>query len=185
MRKVILSLAVSFDGFIEGPNREIDWIEFGEETGDALGKFLEEIDTILYGRISYEMWGNYLPSEESSEFEKDFYAKTGKMSKYVFSQSRTKFDGNPVVVDSEIKEVVENLKQQPGKDIWLYGGAGLITTFINLDLVDEFWLGIFPIILGDGNPLFREIKHRVKLNLLEVKSSKSGVIEVRYERKKD
>jgi len=182
MRKIILTLAVSLDGFIEGPNREIDWIEFSEETGKALGKFLTEIDTVLYGRVSYEAWGNYSPGDNSSDFEKDFYSLLNKMTKYVFSSSKTKFEGNPILVKSGFEHIIQNLKQRPGKDIWLYGGAGLISTFVNLNLVDEFRLAVFPIILGAGNPLFKEIKHRVKLKLLEVKSGKSGIVELYYER---
>src|SRR5262245_41554637 len=102
MRKIILTLAVSLDGFIEGPNREIDWIEFTEETGNALGKFLEEIDTVLYGRVSYEAWGNYSPPENGSDFEKNFYAALNQMTKFVFSRSKTAFGGNPTVVRTGI-----------------------------------------------------------------------------------
>lgn len=185
MRKIILTLAVSLDGFIEGPNREIDWIEFTPETGDALGKFLEEIDTVLYGRISYEMWGTFTPADEASEFEKDFYRKLDKMTKYVFSTSKTEFEGNPIVLSAEIKETIEDLKRQPGKHIWLYGGASLISTFVNLDLVDEFRLAIFPVILGAGNPLFKDIEHRVKLKLLKVADSKMGVAELHYAKLND
>ena len=182
MRKIILTLAVSLDGFIEGPNKEIDWIEFTPETGETLGKFLEEIDTVLYGRVSYDAWGNYTPADDSSDFEKDFYKKLNKMSKYVFSSSKTEFSGNPKVVKSDIEQIIENLKQEPGKNIWLYGGAELVSTFINLGLVDELRLAIFPVILGEGNPLFKEIKQRVKLRLLEVKSSNSGILELIYEK---
>ena len=170
------------DGYIEGPNREVDWMEFTEETGKALGSFLKEIDTVLYGRISYETWGSYTPSENGSEFEKDFYRTLNKMTKYVFSTTKTEFDGNPILVKSNIANTIQDLKQQPGKDIWLYGGAGLISTFVNLNLVDEFRLAVFPIILGAGNPLFKEIKHRIKLKLLEVKSGRSGIVELNYEK---
>jgi dihydrofolate reductase len=182
MRKIILTLAVSLDGFIEGPDREIDWIEFTPETGDALGRFLKEIDTVLYGRISYEMWGAYKPGTEASEFEKDFYRKLDKTKKYVFSTTKTEFEGAPTVVSDNIKETIETLKQQPGKHIWLYGGASLITTFINLDLVDEFRLAVFPVILGAGNPLFKNIARRVKLKLLKVEGSKMGIAELWYAR---
>jgi dihydrofolate reductase len=182
MRKVILSLATSFDGFIEGPNRETDWLTFTEETGKALGKFLNEIDAVLYGRVSYEAWGNYIPSENSPAFEKDFYNKLNGMNKYVFSSLRGNFPGNPIVVRSDIKETISNMKQQPGKNIWLYGGAGLISTFVNLDLVDEFRIAVFPIILGSGKSLFNNIDHRVKLKLIDVKAGQSGVVEFKYER---
>jgi dihydrofolate reductase len=182
MRRVILSLATSFDGFIEGPNGEIDWLTFDEETGEVLGKFLEEIDTVLYGRVSYEAWGNYHPMENSSGFEKDFYGKLHRMTKYVFSSSKKDFDGNVFVINSDVEETIRELKEKSGKDIWLYGGAGLITTFMNADLIDEFRIAVAPIILGDGMPLFKEINQRVKLNLLDVKASKSGMVEFKYER---
>ncbi len=182
MRKIILSLAVSFDGFIEGPNREVDWLTFSEETGKVLNKFLQEIDTILYGRVSYESWGNYNPPENSSAFEKDFYGAVNKMTKYVFSTSIEKFDGNRVIIQSEIKSAMQNLKQKPGKDIWLYGGSGLISTFMNMDLIDEFRIAVFPIILGAGNPLFKDVQHRVRLKLLDIKAGQSGVVEFKYER---
>jgi len=182
MRKVILSLAASFDSLIEGPNGEIDWLPFNEEAGAIISTFLQEIDTVLYGRVSYEAWGAYTPPADSSDFEKDIYNTLDKMTKYVFSTTATSFAGNPTVVSSNVKEVVENLKKQPGKNIWLYGGANLITTFLNLDLVDEFRVAIAPIILGAGKPLFKDINHRVPLKLVEVKTYESGMIEVIYQR---
>lgn len=185
MRKIILSLATSLDGYIEGPNGEVDWMVFTEDTGKALGKFLDEIDTILYGRVSYEVWGSYIPPETAAPFEKEFYLRTGKMSKYVFSASKTNFLGNPVVVQSEIQQSILAIKQQPGKDIWLYGGAGLITTFVNLDLIDEYRIAVMPIILGSGKPLFADIQKRVKLKLSAANSSDSGFVELRYLRQSD
>lgn len=182
MRKIILSLATSLDNFIEGPNGEVDWMTFNEETGIALNNFIQEIDTILYGRISYELYGNYTPSENSSDFEKDFYAKTNKMSKYVFSSSRNDFEGSPTVVHSEIKTSMLHLKQQPGKNIWLYGGAQLINTFMNLNLVDEIRIAVMPIILGSGKPLFRGLAERVPLKLTRIESSQLGVVGLYYER---
>lgn len=181
MRKIILCCAVSFDGFIEGPNGEIDWIVFDPEGGSALTDFLKEIDTVLYGRVSYEMWGNPLLTDDSSEFEKNFYGALFEMDRYVFSRSKTEFDGNAIVVDSGIPELISKLKQQPGKNIWLYGGASLITTFMNLDLVDEFRLAVMPVVLGQGKPLFKDIDKSLKLKLIEVKPSTAGVLGVTYE----
>lgn len=185
MRKIILSLATSFDGFIEGPNREIDWITFTEETGIALNQFLMEVDTIMYGRVSYELWGNYTPPESNSDFEKDFYSRVSKMKKYVFTSSKKKFEGNPVVVNADIFQAIEKLKREPGKDIWLFGGSGLVSTFMNLNLIDEFRIAVFPVILGDGNPMFKDIKHRVNLKLLDIKQGAAGIVEFNYERVKD
>ncbi|QYO62243.1 dihydrofolate reductase family protein [Leptolyngbya sp. 7M] len=182
MRNVILSAAISFDGFIEGPNGEIDWIIFGENEGAAdLMDFVDEIDTVLYGRVSYEMWGNPLITDESSKFEKSFNGTISKMDRYVFSRTKTEFDGNVQVVSDNIAELVSDLKSRPGKNIWLYGGASLVTTFMNLDLVDEFWLGVMPVILGKGKPLFTDVEQRHRLRLKESKTSPSGVVSVRYE----
>lgn len=183
MRKVILCVAVTFDGYIEGLNKEIDWLSFTEETGKVLNRFLDSIDTVLYGRTSYEMWGTYSPNEDSAEFEKHFYERLNKMTKYVFSSTKNTFDGNPVVVQSGIENKMQQLKQQPGKDIWLYGGSKLITTFMNLDLVDEFKLAVYPVILGAGTPLFKDIDHRVNLQLSDVKAGEGGVMEITYQRK--
>lgn len=181
MRKIILCVAVSFDGFIEGPKGEIDWIVFDSEGGSALTDFIQEIDTVLYGRISYEMWGNPVLTDESSEFEKNFYGALAKMDRYVFSRTKTEFDGNPTVVRSAIPELIQRLKQQPGKNIWLYGGASLITTFMNLDLVDEFRIAVMPVIIGQGKPLFKDIENRLKLKLVEAKPSTAGVLGITYE----
>ena len=181
MRKVILCLAASFDGFIEGPNGEIDWIVFDDEGASYLTEFIQEIDTVLYGRVSYEMWGNYGVTESSSEFEKSFYGELGKMDKYVFSNSRNEFEGNVKVVSSDIPDFINDLKQRPGKNIWLYGGGKLITTFMNLNLVDEFRVALIPVIIGQGTPMFKGIKNRHQMKLVEATTSRSGVLSVRYE----
>jgi dihydrofolate reductase len=182
MRNVILSAAISFDGFIEGPNGEIDWISFGDNEGPSdLMQLVEEIDTVLYGRVSYERWGSPEITEESSEFEKSFNGAISKMDRYVFSRTKTEFEGNAQVVSDNIAELVTDLKSRPGKNIWLYGGASLVTTFMNLDLVDEFWLGVMPVILGKGKPLFTDVEQHHRLRLKESKTSPSGVISVRYE----
>ncbi len=174
-------MAVSFDGFIEGPKGEIDWIVFDSEGGSDLTEFIQEIDTVLYGRISYEMWGNYPVTESSSEFEKSFYGTLSTMDKYVFSTTKDEFEGNATVVKSDIADLIEKLKQQAGKNIWLYGGAGLISTFMNLDLVDEFRIAVMPVIIGQGKPLFKDIQNRHKLKLVDVKTSTAGVLGIRYE----
>lgn len=180
MRKVILNLAASFDGFIEGPNGEIDWIVFDQEGGSELNNFLNEIDTVLYGRVSYEMWGNYPITDNSSDFEKNFYDALNKMSKYIFSTTKDRFDGNPIVIKDNITETINKLQRQPGKNIWLYGGAELISTFMNLNLIDEFRIAIMPVIIGRGKPLFKEINTRLDLKLAGVKTSHSGVMQVCY-----
>ena len=181
MRKVILCLAVSFDGFIEGPNGEIDWIVFDKDGGSDLMSFVEEIDTVFYGRISYELWGNPPITDKSSEFEKSFYGALAKMDRYVFSRTKTEFEGNPTVVADGITKLVRDLKKKAGKHIWLYGGSDLIRTFMNHDLVDEYRIAIMPSIIGEGKPLFSGIVSQHKLRLIEATPSNSGVLAVKYE----
>jgi dihydrofolate reductase len=183
MRKVILDLAVTLDGFIEGPNGEIDWCtmdESDESDGSDFIDFVASIDTIFYGRISYELWGNFQPGEQASQVLKDIYKSISDKTKYVFSTTAKSDNSNAIFISSNIRERVMEIKQQPGKDIWLYGGGKLITTFINMDLVDVYRLAVHPVILGSGKPLFKDINERVNLKLINSKASKSGVVLLNY-----
>jgi dihydrofolate reductase len=183
MRKIILDLAVTLDGFIEGPNGEIDWCIVDDASGsdDFLGDLLDEIDTIFYGRISYDLWGKWQPDENADPAIKKAYHSIRSKKKYVFSSTKIN-DEDAVIISSDIKSRVEEILNEPGKNIWLYGGGKLITTFMKLGLIDEFRLAVHPVILGAGKPLFNNIKDRVNLKLLNVKSSKSGVTVLTYER---
>jgi dihydrofolate reductase len=182
MRKVILDLAVTLDGFIEGPNGEIDWCIMDEDIG--FENFLEDIDTIFYGRISYDLWGKYQPDENATLAEKKISQEIQDKKKYVFSKT-PKEDSEVTYISDDIAAQVNEIKSQPGKNIWLYGGASLVTTFINLNLVDVYRLAVHPVILGAGKPLFSDIRDRVNLTLNEVKSHPSGLILLSYSRKSD
>lgn len=176
-RRIVLDLAVSLDGFIEGINGETDWCIMDEDMNFT--KFLSSVDTILYGRKSYELWGKYIPGYETSDMEREIWELVHSKKKYVFSKTLTKTD-NTVIISDNIAEEVNKLKKEPGKDIWLYGGASLITTFMNLGLVDEYRLSVHPIILGAGKPLFVDIKQRQELKLVDTRSFSSGVVQLRY-----
>lgn len=177
-RKVLLDLAVTLDGYIEGPNGEVDWCIMDPEMNFI--DFLNQIDTIFYGRKSYELWGEYRPSGEISDFEKEMWELIHKKEKYVFSKTKTMMNHGAKVIHENIVEEVNKIKNVPGKDIWLYGGASLITTFINEKLVDEFRLSVHPVILGAGKPLFIDVNNRIELQLVESKKFASGVVQLRY-----
>lgn len=182
MRKVILNLAVTLDGFIEGPNAEMDWLVKDDniDFGDILNDILSDKDIIFYGRVSYDKWGNFQPDTNASQKVKDTYKLMDSKQKYVFSKT-IKNDNTPAIfINSNIKERVMEIKEQAGKDIWLYGGAKLTTTFLNLDLIDEYRLAVHPIILGKGKPLFHNIEDRHQLILIDTKSYKSGVTLMTY-----
>jgi dihydrofolate reductase len=184
MRKIMLDLAVTLDGYIEGPNGEIDWLGTDDDTdfGDILTDILAGIDTVFYGRVSYDLWGNYQPDDNASPKLKAAYNLLHSKKKYVFSRTTEKDDTNATFINSDIVERVEEILQQPGENIWLYGGASLITTFINAGLIDTYRLAVYPVILGSGKPLFTHIKERTNLKLISAKGFNSGgVVQLIYE----
>lgn len=182
-RRIILDLAVSLDGFIEGPRGEVDWCIMDSEMGFI--DFLNHIDTIFYGRKSYDLWGQYTPKNEASDTEKEIWKSVHGKEKFMFSKTE-KRDGHKVtVINDNIIEQVNKLKNKPGKDIWLYGGASLITSFLRFGLVDEFRLSVHPVILGEGKPLFIDIKKRLNLRLVDTKRFSSGVVQLCYHLNKE
>jgi dihydrofolate reductase len=181
MRKIILDLAVTLDGFIEGPNQEVDWCILDDDMG--FDNFLSQIDTIFYGRVSYDTWGNYQPAANASDTELEIWSAVHSKRKYVFTH-HPRQDDNATFINTDLLERVNEIKQQEGKDIWLYGGAGLITSFINLGLIDIYRISVHPVALGAGKPLFENIKSRVQLELLNTKHFRSGVVQLIYQTKK-
>lgn len=167
MRKIILGLAVSLDGFIEGPNGEYDWCFTDQDYG--LAEFSTRIDALVMGRKTFEMMKSY---EGASPWS---HAKT-----YVFSRTLKSASGFELL-NGDLVETINQLRKQPGKDIWLFGGADLTTQFINHNLIDEYWLSIHPILLGAGKPLFHGIADRKKLKLIESKVYETGLVSVKYQ----
>lgn len=178
MKKVILNLAVTLDGFIEGPNGETDWCIMDDDM--KFDAFIDSIDTMLYGRVSYDAWGNYQPRNDASEAEKMMWKDIHSKSKFVFSRQH-RSDGKATFISSDISAKIAELRQQPGKDIWLYGGANLISTFIKQGLVDVYKISVHPIVLGSGKPLFEDLEDRIKLKLTGTRTFRSGVAELTYE----
>lgn len=181
MRKIVLDLAVTLDGYIEGPNGEIDWCIMDDDMG--FEEFLSTIDTIFYGRVSYDLWGNFQPDKNASEAELRLWNGVHSMRKFVFSK-QYKEDPHATFISSDILDNIKNIKNQIGKDIWLYGGARLIKTFIQLRLIDIFRISVHPIALGKGKPLFEDLDEPINLNLIKTNKFKSGVVQLIYETKK-
>jgi len=178
MKKIILDLAVSLDGFIEGPNGEIDWCIMDDDM-DFSG-FLSGIDTIFYGRVSYDAWGNFQPDSNASPTEHKLWEAVHSKRKVVFS-SQKRQDEKAVFIHSDIPDKVLGIKNEGGKDIWLYGGASLIKTFIRSGLIDVFRMSVHPIALGGGKPLFEDLKDRLSLRLVKTNVFRSGVVQLIYE----
>ena len=169
MRKIILGLAVSLDGFIEGPNGEYDWCFTDQDYG--MTEFYKRIDSLFIGRRSYELL---------LTMGDDTMPGFPKLKEYVFSTTIKDAKPGVIIINDDIKKNIEKIKHEPGKDIWLFGGASLTSSLLNLDLVDEMSLAIHPIILGSGKPLFSEIKNRIPLNLIDTKTYSSGLVNLVY-----
>lgn len=182
MRKILLDLAVTLDGFIEGPNGEIDWCIMDDDMD--FNDFLSNIDTIFYGRVSYDSWGNFQPGINANVAETEFWKNIHSKEKYVFSRQDKK-DEKATFITSKIIDKVNEIKTQPGKDIWLYGGAKLIHTFIELNLIDVYRISVHPVALGTGKPLFENLPKRLNLKLTKTNTFKSGVVQLIYEPVKD
>ena len=163
MRKVILQVALSLDGFIEGPGGEYDWCFTDQDYG--MKDFMKRIDALFLGRKTFEMMGG-----------KGF----GKQKHYVFSNTLKKASGQTEILNGDIGERVRKIKMMDGKDIWLFGGASLTTSLMNEGLIDELALAVHPILLGSGKPLFQGIKGRVKTKLIDMKSYSSGLAMLNY-----
>lgn len=168
MRKIVLSLAVSLDGFIEGPNGEYDWCFMDQDYG--MSAFMNSIDAVFVGRKTYEM---------SLGMEADMSGMP-RMDEYVFSNTLDKVKEGSVLIKGDIKTQVEKIKNQVGKDIWLFGGASLTTTLMTLKLIDEVHLAVHPILLGGGKPLIRDISERVNLKLIDTKTYSTGLVSLKY-----
>ena len=177
MRKIIAEIAVSVDGFIEGPGGELDWLVF-DEGNSYVNEFLSRFEVIFYGRLAYERFGAAL--QAGADAQDDFRITLNNMRKYVFSRSVKHVAGNGMMVNDNIRETVKRIREEEGKDIWLCGGAEIINTFANMELIDEYMLAIQPTILGSGKPLFSRLDHRVRLQLLQAERLNSGVVLLNY-----
>jgi len=172
MRKLILQLAVSLDGFIEGPNGEYDWCFTDQDYG--MTAFYKRIDSVFYGRKSYEL---ILSMAESMDSGMPEYPK---LKEYVFSTTLKETKPDVIIIGKDIEKEVRHIKNEPGKDIWLFGGASLTASLMNLGLVDEISLAVHPIILGGGKPLFTTTNNRIALTLVDTKSFSSGLVLLSY-----
>ncbi len=165
-RKIVLNLCTSLDSYIEGHKGEIDWCFTDQDYG--MTDFLNRIDTIFFGRKSYEQLVREMPN-----------AFAGK-KKVVFSTNMCSDDSNVRIISENFEEEVEKIIKSQGKDIWLFGGANFVTDMINANLVDELMIAIHPLILGNGKPLFIDINNRKKLRLLDNKTFSTGLVQLIY-----
>ena len=184
MRKVIYSMLVSLDGFVEGPNRELGWHVIDEEFHRFVNDQQSEFDTCLYGRRMYEVmmyWETADMNPSSPEYELEFARIWKNMPKIVFSKTLEQVQGNARLVRDDIAGEIARLKAQPGKDMDL-GGPTIASTFMRLGLIDEYRLYVQPVVLGSGTPMFPTMGDTINLRLVETHRFGSGVVYLSYQR---
>jgi dihydrofolate reductase len=187
MRKTVLAMMMSVDGYIEGPNKEF----VPPAWSDDLAKYwsgdnVDNADIMMYGRTCYEGMAAYWPAAEAdpdaTEDWVEYARQINNKPKIVFSKTLQKADWtNTRIVRENIAEEIAKLKQEPGKDLVLFGGADIANTFMKLGLVDEYRLLVTPIVLGGGTPLFKNGLDRFNLKLLDTKTMDTGAVILRYE----
>jgi dihydrofolate reductase len=184
MRTLIYSMSVSLDGFIAGPGGEIDWSAPDEELHRFHNQQTRELGAHLCGRRLYEemlYWETADENPSAAEYELEFARIWKGIPKIVFSGTLEKVEGNARLARASPAEEVAALKEQPGQDLAV-GGAGLASTFIEQDLVDEYRLFVSPVVLGGGTPYFPALDERIGLELVETRTFGSRVVYVRYRR---
>lgn len=187
MRKIVLMMSVSLDGYIEGPDRDIDWHQVDDELHQHFNDTLRQMGGFLEGRVTYELMAVYWPTADADPDAPapvaEFAGIWRDMPKIVYSRTlrEAEAEWNTTVVRDVVPEEVLALKAQPGGDLGL-GGADLAAAFLRHDLVDEFKVYVHPVLLGRGKPLFPVSDTRIPLRLTESRTFGNGVVLLRYER---
>lgn len=190
MRNLIFFMHTSLDGFIAGPNGEMNWIKVDEEIFDFVGTMTDKADTALYGRVTYEMMQSYWPKAgekpNASKHDKEHSAWYNKVSKIVLSRTMSE-EGlqNTTVISDQLADNINKIKRQGGKNILIFGSSTASHSLLSQGLIDGFWLFVNPILLGHGIPLFKDVIETTKLKLLETKTFSCGVIALHYETKRN
>jgi dihydrofolate reductase len=190
MRKLILHVAISVDGCIAGPKNEMDWIDFSwdKKLRQYEDRLHEPVDTIILGRkmtnefISY--WSNVMNKPENPEYK--FAKKMMETPKIVFTKTLNKSEWpNTEIATGDLKEEITKLKSQEGGDIIVYGGASFDSSLIKENLIDEYYLFINPVAIGNGKTIFMDLNEIRKFTLVESIAFDSGTVLLHYEVKKN
>lgn len=185
MRKIIMQMAVSLDGYFEGPGREIDWHLVDEELHRHMNERLKVMGGFISGRVTHELMAAYWPTADadprSSPAEAEFAGIWRDMPKFVYSRTLERADWNTTIVREVVAEEVAELKARPGGDLVL-GGADLAASFLRLGLVDEFRIYVHPVLLGRGRTPFPDAGTLTALRHTGTRTFGNGVVLLQYDR---
>ena len=184
MRKLFAFNMVSLDGFFEGPNRDINWHNVDDEFNQFAIEQTSAVDTILFGRVTYELMAGYWPTPAATTDDPVIADLMNRLPKIVFSRTLQKAEWNNTrLIKDHIAEEITTLKQQPGKDLALFGSANLLSTLIQMGLIDEHRIIVNPIVLGSGTPLYQGLKEKLNLKLLKTKTFRNGNVLLYYQQR--
>ena len=178
-------LSVSLDGYMEGPNRELDWQLVDDELHWHFNEVLARMGAFISGRVTYELMAGFWPTADSDPGSTrpmvEFASIWRDMPKIVYSRTLQGAGWNTTVVREVVPEEVMRLKSQPGGDLAV-GGADLAAEFLRHDLIDEFRVYVHPVLIGRGKPLFPRTDQKRELRLLETRTFDNGVVLLHFER---
>lgn len=188
MRKLILFMHTSLDGFAAGPNGEMDWIIINEEMFDYAEQRIRESDTALYGRVTYQMMEGYWPTAadqpNATKHDREHSRWYKQVAKVVVSRTlKGARLPNTRILSDDLARQVRAIKQEPGNDILIFGSPSASHSLMAEGLIDDYWLFVNPILLGQGIPVFKGVREKASLALSEHKVFPSGVVCLHYERK--
>jgi len=182
MRKLFAFNMITLDGFFEGPDQDISWHNTDEEFNQFAIEQTSSIDTILFGRKTYEVMANYWPTEAAIKDDPAIAGLMNSLPKIVFSRTlKTAEWNNTRLIKDNIAEEILKIKRQPGKEIAVFGSADLISTLMQLDLIDEHRIIVNPVVLGKGTPLFKNVEDRINLKLISSRIFESGNVLLYYQ----
>ena len=189
MRKIVMFNLVSLDGFFAGADGNIDWHVVDEEFNQAAIEMIRSYDTILFGRITYQLFENYWPKAaldpKISKEDKIIANKINKMRKIVFSKTLDKVTWkNSELVKGNIENEVKKIKKSPGRDIVIYGSGTIVQQLATAGLIDEYRIMVNPVVLGSGKPLFKDVSI-LNLKLIDTRVFRSGNVLLNYQRIKE
>jgi dihydrofolate reductase len=185
MRKIVLMMSVSLDGYMEGPGREIDWHVVDDELHDHFNEVIGAMGGLISGRVTHELMAGFWPTADQDPSNPrpmvEFARIWRDLPKIVYSRTLAGAGWNTTVVRDVVPDDVRRLKAEPGGDLAL-GGADLAAAFLRQDLIDEFRLYVHPVLIGQGKPLFPAPGARTALRLVETRAFGNGVVLLRYQR---
>lgn len=181
MRKLSIFNFITLNGYFKGIEEDISWHQHGGEENTYSTEMLASGNTLLFGRITYEMMKSFWPTPEAKQSSPVVAAGMNQAEKIVFSRTLQKADwNNTTLIRENIIEKVKEIKQTKGKDLTLLGSGTIVSQFAEAGLIDEYQIMVDPIAIGEGKPIFKGIKNHLQLRLTDAKVFKSGVVLLCY-----